>query len=88
MRNVTKATVKFPCGTKEVTTGRFYLDQFGARKPERRLVEVINEVGPGETIDLEDGYCLPRRTMSGFERPSFLEEMGLADKLKPVEAHG
>lgn len=85
LENITRETLKFECGDEEVHDGyRTVIEGGQIGKVERRKrAPKLWTVAPGEVIELEDGYCVPRGGTAAIPRPSFLVEAGLADKLVP-----
>jgi len=86
LKNVTKQVLRFECGDKEVSGGTVTVWEAGeqVQRELRKKVPMKYAVRPGETVDLADGYCIPRDGI--IPRPSFLEENGLDGKLVPVPA--
>lgn len=90
--NVTEETVVFACGDAVVPVldadGRqlFYEDAFGKKLPRRRVAEKIHSVAPGDTVELEIGYCRsPGIAADGRPLASFLEREGLSKRLVPAD---
>lgn len=91
MRNVTKETLSFPCGTDNRKFGTRTVMVAGVPEVRdiKRQVERIITVKPGEVCEIEEGYLVERTGAGSKGRGSYLEEAGLKGKLVPVtEARG
>lgn len=86
-RNTSKEVLRFECGDEVKQVGTVEVMDAGIPRRMARRVTVPRTyvVQPGEVVELDEGYALPRYGSGHVGRGSYLDEAKLTGKLVPVE---